>query len=162
MIVSFRAAFFVLQFLIDSHRRFSFPSNHCINRHSKVEFNSGKPIRVLSSFRRIPSTCPWPVQQATASASSSWRNVHLSGPFWRKKYISAEQMEQLLPSRTKKSMIWYVWPAMYWIIGLFLANHQCLHLPCKKKKSLLSRYCWERTDALTGSLSLEFGSRVFC
>lgn len=35
----------------------------------------------------------------------------------------------------RKSMIWYVWPVMYWIIGLFLANHQCLHLPCKKKRN---------------------------
>lgn len=47
---------------------------------------------------RTPSRCP--VQQPSAS-SCLWRNVHLSSSFQRKNNISAEQMEQLLPSRTE-------------------------------------------------------------
>lgn len=160
MIVRFRAAFFcpaISQILTGD---FYSPSNHCIHMHSEVDFNGGKPIRLLSSFRRTPSTCPCPLQEATACCfqflekhpsflSLQDQKIH----FCRANTTAAAQQD-------RKSMIWYVWPVMYWIVGLFLANHQCLHLPCKKQ-SLHSRYCRECTDALTGLLALEFGSRVF-
>lgn len=156
MIVSFRAVFFcpvISQILTGD---FFFPSNHCIHMHSEVEFNSGKPIRLLSSFRRTPSTCSCPELLLPALGETS---TFLVPPGLKNLFCTANTTAAAQQDR--KSMIWYVWPVMYWIVGMFLANHQCLHLPCKKQ-SPHSRYCRECTDALTASLALEFGSRVLC